>query len=87
MCQSEWVLCDCEECYFCLNGHTTGIAHKQKKRKVVTEYKCGTRVTSKKCLDKRFDLKKGLCYCRMCYSKQDDSLTSKTKKKNATTPP
>ena len=26
--QSDWVPCACEECYFCLNGHTTGIAHK-----------------------------------------------------------
>ena len=29
--QMNFVPCDCEKCYFCVNGHTTGIAHRRKR--------------------------------------------------------
>ena len=45
----EFVLCDCEKCYFCLNGHTNGIGHNEKKRKVTVQYKCGKRATTEDC--------------------------------------
>jgi hypothetical protein len=48
--QREFVPCDCGKCFFCLKGITIGIAHPPSKRaKVTVEYKCGTRVTSRKC--------------------------------------
>ena len=80
--QGNWVPCECKDknCYFCMNGHTTGIDHKRK-REVVVEYKCGTRVTSNECSDECVNLKKGSSYCKMCYRKQDDSLTSAMKRK------
>ena len=28
--QKDFVPCDCKRCYFCLNGFTTGIAHKKR---------------------------------------------------------
>ncbi len=64
--------CDCKKCFFCLKGHTNGITHRpQKQAKVTVGYKCGTRVTTKKCTNERVSL--GLVsgsYCRMCYRKQ-----------------
>ena len=29
----EFIPCDCKKCYFCLNGHTTGIAHAGRKQR------------------------------------------------------
>ena len=79
--QIDWVPCDCGECYFCINDHTTGIAHKKKRQKVNIEYKCGTRVTTDKCSVERMNLDTGNQYCRMCWRKCDDSLSGKEKKK------
>ena len=36
--QGPFVPCECERCYFCLKGYTSGIAHKMTKT-VVIEYK------------------------------------------------
>jgi hypothetical protein len=70
--QDPFIPCDCNKCFFCLNGITTGIAHPPKKKaKVIVEFKCGTRVTTNKCTDERLSL--GLSsgkYCWMCYRKQ-----------------
>jgi hypothetical protein len=70
--QNHFVPCDCNKCFFCLNGITIGIAHPPtKKAKVTVEYKFGTRVTTNKCTDVRVSL--GMVsgsYCRMCYRKQ-----------------
>jgi len=70
--QNHFVPCDCNKCFFCLNGITTGIAHPPtKKAKVTVEYKCGKRVMTNKCTDVRVSLElKGGSYCRMCYRKQ-----------------
>ena len=80
--QGDWVPCDCNKCFFCLNGHTTGIAHKQKRQKVDIEYKCGSVLNTDKCNVDRIGLKKGSSFCRMCYRNQPLELDSKTKKKN-----
>ena len=59
--QNHFFPCDCNKCFFCLNGITTGIAHPPtKKAKVTVEYKCGTRVTTKKCTDVRVSLGLGM---------------------------
>jgi hypothetical protein len=63
---------DCGKCFFCVKGLTSGITHRQsKKARVTVKYKCGTRVTSRKCTGERVNLglKSGQ-YCRMCYQKQ-----------------
>jgi len=80
--QVDWVPCDCGVCYFCINEHTTGIAHKRRRTSATTVYKCGTRVTNDECSAKRVGLGKGYCYCRMCYRKQDQSLRKEQKKEN-----
>jgi hypothetical protein len=70
--QNHFVPCDCNKCFVCLNGITTGIAHPPtKKAKVTMEYKCGTRVMTNKCTVMRVSLGMQLgIYCRMCYRKQ-----------------
>jgi hypothetical protein len=73
--------CDCKKCYFCLKGHTNGIAHcPRMKAKVTLEYKCGTRVKMNKCTSDRVNLglKSGE-YCRMCYQKQVSTELVKAK--------
>ena len=63
--------CDCEKCFFCLNGLTNGIAHPPtKKRKVVVEYACGTRLTTNKCTNERVNI------LGKCYRKQDSEMGS-----------
>ena len=44
--QGDWVPCECQDkdCYFCKNGHTTGIDHKRK-RDIEVQYRCGKRIT------------------------------------------
>ena len=81
----EFIPCDCKKCYFCLNGHTTGIAHAGKKRAPVVEYKCGTRARTKRCSTERVNLNKNSKYCKMCYRKQGDvgTVKERTKKCNA----
>ena len=63
--QDPFIPCDCNKCFFCLNGITTGIAHPPKKKaKVIVEFKCGTRVTTNKCTDERLSL--GLSSGKYC---------------------
>ena len=77
----EFVPCGCEQCYFCINGFTTGVAHATKKRKAEIQFKCGSRLRTKKCTDFRVNLEKGGAYCKMCYRNQDKSLSRKQKLK------
>jgi hypothetical protein len=86
--QNHFVPCDCNKCFFCLNGITTGIAHPPtKKAKVTVECKCGTRVTTNKCTNVWVSL--GLSsgkYCRMCYRKQlTTELSSKDRQQRCRT--
>ena len=86
--QVEFVPCNCKKCYFCLKGFTTGIEHKQKKRKIALHFKSGETIRSMKCVDTAVALGRGSCYCRMCYRKQlgathdnGKKLSGKEKKK------
>ena len=51
----ELVPCNCKKCYFCINGYTSGIAHKKRAR-VTVEYKCNTRMKTEKCTDHRVNI-------------------------------
>lgn len=82
----EFIPCGCKKCFFCINGHTSGIAHAGKKRAAppVVEYKCGTRVKTKKCTELRVNLDMPCSsYCRMCYrnNKNDKTTSAEAKKK------
>eukprot|EP00956_Cyclotella_meneghiniana_P022924 scaffold43919_cov42-Cyclotella_meneghiniana.AAC.1 len=86
--RSEFVPCDCEKCFFCLNNLTTGIDHKRKK--VTIQYACGSRRRTKKCTTERVLLKKKngedmkwKTYCKMCLRNQpkNDGYTAKERQK------
>ena len=64
--QKEFIPCNCEEYCFCLNGFTTGIAHKQRKRKLVLHCNCGQTIRTNKCVEARVDIDKHAKYCNMC---------------------
>ena len=73
--QMKFLPCDCRKCYFCVNGHTNGIAHPAKEEREVI-YANGARVLTVGCVEERVKiLKKSGSYCRMCYRKQDKSLS------------
>ena len=78
--QKPYIPCDCEECYFCLNGHTTGIERRGKKQKVTTVFANGARRKTNGCLDERVVIV-NYSYCRMCYRQQSDDLTRSQKVK------
>ena len=80
----EFIPCNCNKCYVCINVHTTGIAHAGKKRPPVVVFKCGMRVKTKKCSTVRVNLGRGSDYCRMCYRKQEKNGTAKEKRKKCT---
>ena len=81
----DFIPCNCKKCYFCLNGHTSGIAHANRKRPPVVEYKCGTRVKTKQCSVVRVDLGMGGSYCRMCYMNTEMTGSTAEKKKKCRT--
>ena len=49
--KNSCVPCDCDKCYFCINGYTTGVANKQKKRKVEIVYANGVCIRTDDCVD------------------------------------
>ena len=80
--QGAFTPCDCGECYFCLNGYTTGIAHaedgKRKKRgpgrpPIDVHYaERGAVLQTNKCTEvkDRVKLRNNGKYCKMCYRKE-----------------
>ena len=77
--QRDWIPCDCEECYFCLNGLTNGIDHVRNK-KVITVFANGAKRRTHGCTEERVPIKtRG--YCRMCYRQQSDDLSENEKRK------
>ncbi len=81
--QTPVLPCNCNQCFFCLNGITSGITHHPtKKQKVTEDHKCVTRVKTDKYTNKRVNLGlKVARYCRMCYRKQSSiELTSEVRK-------
>ena len=70
--QKEFIPCDCNNCFFCIKGLTSGIAHKKSKAATVTTFvqHDNSRTVTKGCTDKRVQLNRGSQHCRMCYRKQ-----------------
>ncbi len=82
--QTAFVPCDCDKCFFCLNGHTNGITHRSwKQSKVTVECACGTQVMTSKCTSDLVDLgMRAGDYCWMCYHKLlSTEFTVKARKK------
>ena len=79
--QRSFLPCDCEQCYCCLKGHTTGVEHRGKKQKVLTVFANGARRRTNGCRDERVAIP-NYGYCRMCYRQQSDDL-SRTQKVKA----
>ena len=74
--------CDCEKCFFCIHGLTSGVAHAGVKRKAVFHYQCGGRLVTKGCTEERVDSGgTGSSYCRMCYRNAPGTLSAKDKRK------
>ena len=69
----------------CLNGFTNRISHERKSESIVV-YRCNKRVKTKKCSKDRVDLglKSGK-YCKMCYRKQDASLSAPARRRKSKT--
>lgn len=61
--------CDCNRCYFCLNGITNGLAHAEsrKKRKIEVVMANDVRIRMNMCTDVRVTILDNSDYCRMCY--------------------
>ena len=86
--QTAWVPCNCQECYFCINGLTTGIDHKKRKERVSVVYaQKNKRVKMTTCADVAVRVKlakyaKGRGrYCGMCYRNQPGKCSATKKKK------
>ena len=78
--------CNCDMCYFCINGLTNGIAHPSpKKRKVEIITANHVRVKTDKCTTERIKLKDYADYCKMCYRKNIKRLKSENSSVDART--
>jgi hypothetical protein len=76
--QIDFVPCGCKYCFFCKNGFTTGVAHKQKKQtKTIFVHHDNSRTVTKDCTDTRVDLLRGNQYCRQCYRERTGTSTEK----------
>ena len=65
----------CQKCYFCLNGHTTGIAHKAKKQRVkMVEVRTGLITWTEQCTTVRVNIDRGSSWCIQCYRKQEGDV-------------
>ena len=51
--------CDCKDCFFCMKGLTSGIAHAGAERPAMCHYKCGKRMRTDGCTDVRVPLNIG----------------------------
>ena len=62
--QHPFFPCDCKKCYFCVKGHTSGVAHPRgKEREVVyTNEAC---VRANECVDVGVKISDNTDYCRM----------------------
>ena len=83
--QGEFIPCDCGECFFCINGHTTGIAHKSRKKQKKEVFFANREIlTTDKCTDVRVKLygeSKASRYCKMCYRNKPKDLSRSQKMK------
>lgn len=67
--QTAWIPCECKKYFFCLNGLTSGIAHKTRTTVTTFVQHDNTRVKTKGCTDERVNLERGNQHCRQCYRK------------------
>ncbi len=83
----DWVPCNCEQCFFCLNGLTNGMAHKKQKVRTTFVQHDNTCSVQNGYTDKHVDLMNGGGYCEMCYQKlangiaENRALSKNEKKK------
>jgi hypothetical protein len=74
--QTDFIPCDCKNCFFCLKGLTTVIAHKKQKKTCTTfVQRDNMRTVQKGCTDKLVGLMRGKSWCRMCYRNQSNGTT------------
>ncbi len=80
MVQNSFLYCNCNKCFFCLNGYCNGVYHKPDTMTTVYE------VARKKrkihgCTDERVQILKRSVYCCMCY-RNSSGATAPEKRKN-----
>ena len=81
MTREAFLPCEYYVCFHCKICIMSGIAHASKKRKVALVcYQCGQAFKTEECTDKQVELRKWGDYCKMFYSKQDNSIKNKEKK-------
>ena len=80
--QHDFIPCNCNKCFFCLKGLTTGISHKRKVKTVFVEKNNKRRVVIGH-IDERVKLQSCSSYCRMCYRNNKGAVDSNGKKLNA----
>ena len=76
--QGNFLPCDCNQCYFCINKLTSGTC-KKREREYIMEYKCGKRARTKGCTTNRVKIRNNVSWCRVCYRKQPNNLASAIK--------
>ena len=84
--QTSSIPCNCEMCYFCINGYTSGIAHAGDKCTPDRMSIGGKKVKVDKCTEERVTLlkyEKLSDYCRMCYAGFKENGMNAKEKRNA----
>jgi hypothetical protein len=83
--QHAFIPCDCNNCFFCPKGLTTGIEHKKPEvtKMVFIQHDNSHTVVTKGCTDKQVDLTRGGSYCRMCFRKSKGAVGADGKKVSA----
>ena len=76
--------CECNQCFFCLNGMTNGIHHKQKVTVVSPGGRKKRDLDVKQCSSELQRIRDKSKYCRMCYRNQPAGLSIKKKKESCT---
>ena len=68
--QDSCIACNCEKCYFCLNGLTNGTGHiKKHKASTVMIHPNNSRTVTKGCTGSHVNSQRGVQYCKSCVRK------------------
>jgi hypothetical protein len=84
----EFTPCDCEKCFFCIHGLTSGVSHAGIKQETIFDYQCGDRSVTKRCTEERIRLVKESSkpmngsYCRICVQNNKWEMTHRLKQKD-----
>ena len=78
--QGPFIPCDCKECYFCLNGHTTGISHTKKAKVKVVSLRKGLVSWTEECTEVAVNIGRGSDFCRQCMRKNKGATDQNGKK-------